>query len=420
MARMRILFLSAQIPGHLDWGGYLPTAAELARRGHDVLWASGEDVRAAVEKAGVAFHALEATGWRWPPPSPLTVEEAAAAPDAESLQRLKQVRALDQWLNVERVSAAAAEVIAVGREFAPDVVVTEMFVAAAGLAAEALGKPFVVAGWPAPPPVEPRADAMTELARGRLDELLARFGLRGRYWTEQGPPALLSPSLHLTYWSERWFGGVAMRSQTRHAGGQRPAHPPPPPDDLPSPDGAPWVLITLGTSFNRDPNFFVASAQAAVQMSCVPLIALGADSGAAWVQAMLPSLPPTAVVRSRLDFAATLPYTAAAIHHGGAGTTHALVVHATPQIVVPHAADQHRQARAVAHTGVGFHMPPRRTTVDNLVNCLAALLPDLSVYRGHARRLQEEFHALGGIPAAAAMLEEAGQPSGAGFRSSLE
>ena len=146
MARMRILFLSAQIPGHLDWGGYLPTAAELARRGHDVLWASGEDVRAAVEKAGVAFHALEATGWRWPPPSPLTVEEAAAAPDAESLQRLKQVRALDQWLNVERVSAAAAEVIAVGREFAPDVVVTEMFVAAAGLAAEALGKPFVVAG----------------------------------------------------------------------------------------------------------------------------------------------------------------------------------------------------------------------------------------------------------------------------------
>jgi len=405
MAHMRMLFLSAQIPGHLDWGGYLPTAAELARRGHEVLWASGEGARAAVERAGVAFHTLEATGWRWPPPAPLTAAEAAAEPEAESLRRLKQVRALDQWLDVERVSAAAAEVIAVGEEFAPDLVVSEMFVAAAGLAAEALGKPFAVVGWPAPPLVEARPDPMTVLARGRLDELLARFGLAGRYWTEQGPPALLSPRLHLTYWSERWFEGMSMRGQTRHAGGLRPAPPPPLSDDLPSPDGAPWVMITLGTSFNRDPNFFVASARAAVEMNCVPLIAVGTDLGEAWVQAMLPSLPRSAVVRSRLDFAAVLPHTAAAIHHGGAGTTHALVVHAVPQIVVPHAADQHRQARSVAHTGVGFHMPPQRTTVANLVNCLRALLPDLSVYRSHARRLQEEFHALGGIPAAATLLE---------------
>ena len=38
---MRILCVSAQLPGHLDWGGYLATAAELARRGHDMLWTSG-------------------------------------------------------------------------------------------------------------------------------------------------------------------------------------------------------------------------------------------------------------------------------------------------------------------------------------------------------------------------------------------
>ncbi len=169
------------------------------------------------------------------------------------------------------------------------------------------------------------------------------------------------------------------------------------------------MLITLGTSFNQDPNFFVAAAHAARQMGCLPLIALGADPSAAWVQALLPSLPPEAVVRARFNFAAVLPYTAAAIHHGGAGTTHALVIHAVPQIVVPHAADQNRQARAVAHTGVGFYMPPPRTTLSNLVNCLSALLPDLSAHRVYARRLQEEFHALGGIPAAASMLEEAGR-----------
>ncbi len=174
-----------------------------------MLWASGEDVRTALARAGVPFHALHATGWRWPPPPPLTAAETAAVPDAAGLQRLKQVRALDQWLDVERVAAATSEVIELGSDFAPDLIVTEMFVAAAGLAAEALGTPFAVAGWPAPPEVEAKPDEMADLARGRLNELLARFGLEGRYWTEQGPPALLSPGLHLTYWSPRWFEGIA-------------------------------------------------------------------------------------------------------------------------------------------------------------------------------------------------------------------
>ncbi|MEZ4639170.1 MAG: hypothetical protein R2856_30100 [Caldilineaceae bacterium] len=45
---MRFLFVSAQLPGHLDWGGYLPTAAALVQQGHDVLWATGAEMQAAV------------------------------------------------------------------------------------------------------------------------------------------------------------------------------------------------------------------------------------------------------------------------------------------------------------------------------------------------------------------------------------
>ena len=48
---MRILCISAQLPGHLDWGGYLATAAELARRGHEVLWTSGIAVAERTYKA---------------------------------------------------------------------------------------------------------------------------------------------------------------------------------------------------------------------------------------------------------------------------------------------------------------------------------------------------------------------------------
>ena len=68
---MRLLFCSAQLPGHLDWGGYLPTAVELAQRGHTVLWASGAAVAKRVAAAGLSFQVLEETGWRWPPPPPL-------------------------------------------------------------------------------------------------------------------------------------------------------------------------------------------------------------------------------------------------------------------------------------------------------------------------------------------------------------
>ena len=73
MAAMRVLFLSAQMPGHLDWGGYLQTAAELARRGHDTLWASGRrGAGPPSQRANVALpRAWRNTGWRWPPPPPL-------------------------------------------------------------------------------------------------------------------------------------------------------------------------------------------------------------------------------------------------------------------------------------------------------------------------------------------------------------
>src|SRR5687768_929938 len=106
---MRILAISAQLPGHLDWGGYLNTAAELARRGHNILWASGSAVAERVHRAHVPFHTVTETGWRWPPPPPLTPDANA---DPQIVQQQRQIRALDQWLEVERVSAATRELSA--------------------------------------------------------------------------------------------------------------------------------------------------------------------------------------------------------------------------------------------------------------------------------------------------------------------
>jgi UDP:flavonoid glycosyltransferase YjiC (YdhE family) len=401
---MKILCVSAQLPGHLDWGGYLATAATLRQRGHDVLWASGAAVAPLAERALVPFHGMLETGWRWPPPPPLTPD---ANTDAQTRQHIRQLRALDQWLEVERVAQATEELGALAAQFQPDLILSEMFVAAAALVAEQYKVPFVVVGWPAPSgQTTTGADLMVAVARKRQEELLDRFSLSGTNWTSGGPPALCSPRLHITYWSPSWFAGVETGNQTVHTGGLRPSIEFPQPDPtLPSPEDAPWALITLGTSFNVDPNFFIAATHAADQLGCVPLVALGERVDAPWVEKMRSRLPKSTVMRSHLDFDAYLPYVSAAVHHGGAGTTHALVVHAVPQIVVPHAADQMRQAQGIMRSGAGFYLPAKEVTVPRLVDALAQVIPDLSPIRAHTIALQAEFAALGGVPAAANQIE---------------
>jgi UDP:flavonoid glycosyltransferase YjiC (YdhE family) len=176
----------------------------------------------------------------------------------------------------------------------------------------------------------------------------------------------------------------------------------PPPPDLPDPNELPWVLITLGTSFDDDPVFFTAAADAVHQLGCLPLM-IGQRIARQVAQL---GLPPTAVARPHVDFRQVLPNCVAAIHHGGAGTTHALALHGVPQIVSPHAADQIHQARGVERSGVGLHLPPRSVTPERLAAALATLLPDRSEQRHNAQQLQSEMAGLGGAAQAAVWLRD--------------
>jgi MGT family glycosyltransferase len=405
---MRVLFLSAQLPGHLDWGGYLATARALMERGHEILWASGNEVLPLVEREGVPAIALKSTGWRWPPPPPIRPQ---AGTDRQQFARLRMQRALDQWLDVGRVTEATIELSALVHEFQPDLILSEMFVATAGLVAEQHDIPFAVIGWPAPEEnmaLRGREAQQTVVAeaRERLDKLLTHFDLQGVNWTQSGIPAQHSPHLHLTYWSESWLG-VPATPPTRHVGGIGS----PTEHAQPQSPGLkelvdPLILITLGTSFNDDPDFFAAAAYATDQMGAVPLIALGKALSSPGVTALRDRLPSRTQIYEIVDLPAVLPLVSAAIHHGGAGTTHALVTHGVPQIVVPHAADQQQQAQGAARSGVGFHIASKQARPDNLSSALSLLLPDRSDYRTQAEHLRQEFSELGGVPRAADIIEQ--------------
>jgi UDP:flavonoid glycosyltransferase YjiC (YdhE family) len=319
---------------------------------------------------------------------------------------------LDQWLEPARVAQAVEELTPVLYEFRPNLVVGEMFMAGAALAAEQVDVPFVVAGWPAPLDHPPQnADPFLNRARQRLDQILEQARVSGVNWTQLGPPALCSPHLHISYWSPSWFMGLEPATATRapygaqtvHVGGRAPT-PKPPDAALPDPQDRPWVLITLGTTFNEDVAFFRMAAQAVVEMGGLPIIATGAPLDTPWVEEVRARAPREAEIRAWVDLAAVLPYCAAAVQHGGAGTTHALITHAVPQIVVPHAADQMRQAYGVARTGIGVSLLPKNTSVAALVQVLSQLLPDRAAPRINAQTLQAEFAARGGPSAAAQRL----------------
>jgi UDP:flavonoid glycosyltransferase YjiC (YdhE family) len=343
------------------------------------------------------------TGWRWPPPPPITQAEVGSPAE---FARLRMVRSLDQWLEEERVEAAVEELVAVGRTFQPHLLGGEMFMACGGIAAEVLGVPFAVMGWPAMrTQLSGPALAVAEEAKGRLSRLLAKAGAQGVNWEMDGPPALLSPHLHLTYWSPRWFAGLTLLPQTAMVGGKAP---PPQPWKTPwlsqLPMDRPWIFITLGTSFRHDPNFFIAAANAAVQVGGIPILALG-EMNPEIMAEIKPKLPQPIVLTSQVNFQEVLPYAAGAIHHGGAGTTHALITHAVPQIVVPHAADQARQAEGVARAQVGYRLAPQQVTIPILVQMLTQILPHSAPARQNARTLKDEFASLGGVTRAAELLE---------------
>ena len=346
---MRVLCVSIDLPGHLDWGGYLGAAGELAGRGHDIVWASGEAVAQAVGQAnGVRFQPLARTGWQHGmPPLPGDLD-----PPARELARRQ--RALDVWLNPASVLAALAELESLAADLRPDVILAEPFAAAGVLLAEKLGLPLVIVGRPALPPIDQPGPATAAIS-----ELCQAAGVAGDYWdVARGMPR--SPHLHIDFFTRTWYADLPdVAPQTRFCGGL--PFPPRPIVDV-FKWRQPFIFITLGSTFTDDETFFRLAAESVVMVGCQSMIAVGRN-----VPHILRSLndapPARCHVAEWINFRGLFPHLRAIIHHGGVATTHAALLHGIPQIVVPHAGDQYPQAARVSGWGRLRH-PPARFQLD--------------------------------------------------------
>jgi rhamnosyltransferase subunit B len=160
---------------------------------------------------------------------------------------------------------------------------------------------------------------------------------------------------------------------------------------FPDPDGLeeflsvpdPPVLVTLGASSTLDPQHFYRDAVAAVtRLDHRALVLTGptptpvklpADSGI-----FATTFAPLSRVAVRCH---------AAIHHGGVGTTIALLRSGLPQVVVPRGFDQPQTAIRMTRLGVARTVPWRRESAKQLSSELSALLTDHR-YRRNAVAIQ--------------------------------
>jgi MGT family glycosyltransferase len=404
-------FISAPLFSHLDWGGFLKTAQALQHKGHDVTWVSGAGVRAPVESAGLPFAEIDETGWLWPPPPQPDVSQM---PPQEAVM-LRYTRALDTWMTEDLVRAGTQQIIDLAAEIGkPDVIVTDPFLTAAALAAEALDVPLTVAGWVAQADMDdenlfPVQKHLSEESVRRLTNLYDHFGLAGTNFSKGPAPSIISPHLHISYFTPDWYQaeGMLLLDQNEFVGGS-PAPPrTPAPGWLKSiPQQKGLALVTLGSTFTGDLGFFSWAAHAVHRVGLIPIVVIGTNPITPEdKQTLIKALPNTTRLLNWVSFAHVLPRCKLAIHHGGMGTTHAVLTHGVPQMVVPHAADQRGQGRRVAQVKVGLNLSAHDVREGKLLEGAHALMRDERI-RQNAERFAANMAALGGPSRAADLLAE--------------
>ncbi|MCL4253321.1 MAG: glycosyltransferase [Anaerolineae bacterium] len=406
----KIWCISAPLYSHTDWGGFLRTAQGLAQNGHEVIWVSGEKLRGAIAQAKLPFYPINQTGFLFPPPP---APDVTNMPPQEAVM-LRYRRALDTWLSVNLVAEATQNLLDLAEKIGkPDLILTDPFLSASALFAEKIGVKMLVIGWQAQ--ADLNADALFPIQRNlatdsqqRLAQLLDTFGLQGDNFSKGATVSVLSPHVHISYFTPRWYMAEmgTLLPQNVFVGGV-----PPIPTDAPPawltdiPDDVPLGLITLGTTFTGDLGFYSWAAQAVAREGLLPVVAIGFNPIAPEDKTMLiKALPKGSRLVNFVPFEHVLPRCNIMIHHGGMGTTHYAVVYGVMQIVVPHAADQRVQAKRVAQAKIGLNLTAHDVRQGMLKEGVRALLHDQNVQLT-ARQFADEMANLGGVARAVEVVQ---------------
>ncbi|MEO6512227.1 MAG: glycosyltransferase [Nocardioides sp.] len=384
---MRVLISSTSGHGHVL--PMMSLALALQSAGHDVLWALAEDAQSLVSDAGVATAPAGQTRAE----SDL-MRRAILRDMGEMAPHLRAAYVFPRLFGGDRVPPMVADLLPLARGWRPDLMVHEMGEFASALVGDLLGVPHVshaFGGGNPPDQVEAAAERLGGLWRARGLEVPPYAGAFSHLHLDICPPAVQTVPLD----------HIARRQPLRpgtYAG--------PEPADVRSlvddGSGRPLVYLTLGTVQNREALFTeLLGAVAALDVRVLVTLGPGADPS------VLGPQPPGVRVEAYVAQSAVLPFTDVVASHAGSGTVLATLAHGIPQLCLPQAADQFRNAAGVERAGAGLRLLPPQASPSAVAVSIRRLLEDPAYGEG-ARRVSDEIAAMPAPEEVVGVLEELG------------
>jgi UDP:flavonoid glycosyltransferase YjiC (YdhE family) len=390
---MRVLFTVQPAVGHLH--PLVPVAGALAAAGHEVAVCSAPSFRSEVEgfglvhlDAGLDWLASDRGTWGAFPPLPPPGPEFAGF-------------VVTVFADVT-TGRMVPDLIAIARDWAPDLVIRESMEYGGCLAAECLGLPHASVAGNAYSAVDSPDVGYFPGNRRMVAAPLARH--RQRFGLPPDPEVRMPfRHLHMCFTPPRWDGAGAARPANsrflRHVDGVPPGASLP--DWLPALEDRPTVLASLGTVFNTTPGVLEAIVEGLRPEPVNLIVAIGRDRDPA---AFGPQ-PAHVRLEPHVPQPMLLPHCDLLITHGGFNSVKESLAAGVPMVVLPITADQPYSAERCAALGAARVVGPRELSAETVREAVRAVLDDPG-YRAGARRFQEEMLALPGPEEMVSLLEE--------------
>lgn len=383
---MRVLFASTPGVGHVQ--PMLPLAVALARRGHAVKWATATEAARWIEEAGIE-HAEAGRG------TPERMAEYLSRwPEARDLQGAERVAHMFPRL-FGAVSAhhSYPALLGLARGWEPDIVVSEVAELAAPAVAAAVGVPQVTHGFGLVMPPE-RLALAAEFAAPLWEDAgrsPSRYGgLYDHLYIDIYPPSLQTEDLG-------YIGAIQRRRPESATGRVDEAMT----ERLTAAIEAPGavVYLTFGTVFTEHRTFPLAVEALARLTDVTAIVTVGPRGD----PDRFGPLPPHIIVERYVPQSLLLPHCAAVVSHAGSGTFLGSLSAGVPQVCLPQAADQFRNAEACQHARAGIALPDPASS-EEISNAIRSVLAD-PLYRASARRIQAEIAAMPPVETSAEVIE---------------
>jgi len=375
LLRVRVLYSSTRGAGHFN--PLVPFARAFERAGHDLLFAGPPDLAGTADTAGFEF-------WQFDPPAEDELGATwARVPELPPEQANEVV--IGEIFGRLNTTAGLPGLRAACEEWRPNAVLRDPNEHGSALAAELRGIPHarVAIG------LASSEELALGIAAGAIDAIRQAEGLP----PDPGADALRR-SPYLSVFPRTLDEGAQPDTHRFHD----PAWDEPSavlPDWWPGRADEPLVYVTFGSvagGFEQALPVYDAAMRAVAELPVRVLLTVGRDLDLD----ALPDSPDNVRVERWVPQREVLGHAAAAVVHGGSGSTLGALAAGVPLVVMLLFADQPQNARRVAEVGAGLAVEPNRddmaATAGPLRDAINGVLTEPS-YRERARALADELRA---------------------------